>query len=214
MSRQAPGRIRARWITSVGLGAMVALSASGQALAASSWTDPVGDALFHAPAYADIVAGTVTENAGTFEFSLTVAEAIPETPKLTAPGVQALRWVASLELDPTTHPAGWPAAPGNPRSAQALAAEGFVAVVWDGTAFSATFFDRRPLLSGGAVVATAVPFEIDGDTVHMWLDGALIGNPTSFQIGFATAAVTVELGKLVDAKQILDGLSPFYNPWP
>jgi len=216
VSMQAPRQIRPRWITSIGLGAMIALSASGQALAASTWTDPVGDALFHAPAYADIVAGSVVEDGGTFEFTLTVADAIPQAPSLTPPGVQALRWVASLDLDPTSSPVGWPVPqrlPAAPQSSPA-AAEGFLAVAWDGTEFSGMWFDRRPLLSGGDVVATPVPFEIDGDTVRMWLDGALIGDPSSFRIGFATAALTTKLGTVVDQKQILDGLSPFYNQWP
>jgi hypothetical protein len=75
-------------------------------------------------------------------------------------------------------------------------------------------FDRRPLLSGGDVEMTSVPFEIDGDEVHIWLDGGLIGNPASFRVGFVTAALTTELGTTVDQKQILDALSPFYNPWP
>jgi hypothetical protein len=206
--------LRARLAASVGLGAIAALSSLGQAFAATAYTDPVGDALFHAPPYADIVAGAVDENAGIFEFTLTVAGPIPETPRLTPPGVRALRWVVSLDLDPVTSPAGWPFAPGDPRSAQRGAAEGFVAVAWDGTRFSATLFDRRPLLTGGQVVATSVPFEIDGDTVRIWLDGSLIGHPTSFRVGFVTAALTTQLGTVVDIKQLLDVLEPFYNPWP
>jgi len=214
VSGKEPGHIRARWITSVGLGAMVALSSSGQALGATTYTDPVGDAQFHAPAYADIVAGTVGEVGGSFEFTITVADAIPQTPKLTAPGVQALRWVVSLDLDPTTSPVGWPFAPGAPQSAQKGAADAFLAVAWDGTEFSGTLFDRRPLLSGGEVVMTAVPYEIDGDIVHIWLDGALVGDPTSFRFGFVTAALTTELGTIVDVKRLLDYLQPFYNAWP
>ena len=89
-----------------------------------------------------------------------------------------------------------------------------MAVIWDGSAFSAAWFDRRPLLTGGTYTMTSVPFEISGSTVRVWLNGDLIGNPTSFGVGFATAAVTVELGKLIDAKQVLDGLSPFINQWP
>ena len=209
--------LRARLSASMGLGAIVALSSFGQALAATTYTDPVGDALFHAPAYTDILAGSVEEDAGTFEFTMRVAEAIPETPRLTPPGVQGLRWVASLDLDPTTFPIGWPLPqrlPAAPQSAKVAAAEGFVAVAWDGSAFSATFFDRRPLLSGGDVVATSVPFEIDGDTVRIWLDGALIGDPTSFRVGFVTVALTTKLGTIIDQKQLLDVLQPFYNPWP
>ena len=208
MRTRASAGSRGRWIASA-LGLTIAASASGQALATTTYTDPVGDALFHAPAYADIVAGSVEEVGGTFEFVLTVADTIPETPKLTAPGVQALRWVASLDLDPATNPAGWPAAPG-----QAPAAEAFVAVAWDGASFSATLFDRRSLLTGGDVVATTVPFEIDGDEVHMWVDSALLGDPASFRVGFVTVALTTQLGTKVDIKRLLDVLDPFYNPWP
>jgi hypothetical protein len=203
-----------RLTASIALGASVVLSASSPALAATTYTDPVGDALFHAPAYADIVAGTVEKNAGVFEFTMTVAGEIPETPKLTAPGVQALRWVVSLDLDPTTFPVGWPFAPGSANSAQRGAADAFLAVAWDGTAFSGTLFDRRPLLSGGDVAMTSVPFEIDGNRVHMWVDGAAIGDPDSFHFGFVTAALTTKLGTIVDIKQLLDVLQPFYNPWP
>jgi hypothetical protein len=204
----------ARLPVSIGLGALMALSTSGGALASTAYTDAAGDALFHAPAYADVLAGEVELDAGTFEFTMTVADAIPQTPRLTAPGVAALRWAVSLDLDPSASPAGWPAAPGDPRSAQAKAAEGFVALAWDGSAFSATWFDRRPLLTGGSVTTTSVPFEIDGDTVHIWLDGALIGDPASFRVGFVTAAVTTQPGTLVDAKQLLDWVAPFYNAWP
>ena len=210
----AGNSLRARLTASIGLGAIVAVSSYGQALALTTYTDPVGDALFHAPAYADIVAGTVVEDAGTFEFTMPVADEIPETPKLTAPGVEALRWVVSLDLDPTAFPVGWPFAPGAPQSAQNGAAEAFLAVAWDGTEFSGTLFDRRPLLSGGDVEMTSVPFEIDGDEVHIRLDGGLIGIPASFRVGFVTAALTTKLGTTVDQKQILDAVSPFYNAWP
>jgi hypothetical protein len=209
VSVQAPRRTRARLITSVGLGAMVALSATGQALALTTYTDPVGDALFNAPAYLDVVSGTASESAGIFEFTLTVADAIPATPRFTAPGVQGLRWVVSFELDPTTHPQGWPAPPG-----QAPGAEGFISIAWDGHAFTGTFYDRRPLLTGGEVLATSVPFQIDGDTVRVWLDASLIGNPSTFRLGFVTVALTTKLGTKVDIKQLLDVLEPFYNPWP
>ena len=217
MSIHARGHIRTRFITSLALGAVVGLSTVGQALAASSWTDPVGDATFHAPAYADIVAGRVDVDAGTFEFTLTVAEAIPAIPPLQAPGVQGFRWVTSLDLDSTSSPIGWPLPqrlPAAPQSASAARAEGFIAVAWNGSEFSGTWFDRRPLLSGGDVLATSVPFEIDGHTVHMWLDSSLIDDPENFGVGFATVALTTKLGTIIDQKQILDGLQPFYNQWP
>jgi hypothetical protein len=145
---------------------------------------------------------------------MTVAEAIPETPILPPPGVAELRWAVALDLDSTTFPAGWPLAPGDPRSNQSAPAEGFIAVAWTGSAFTGTWFDRRPLLTGGEVEATPVPFEIDGATVHVWLDGALIGDPERFRVGFVTAAETTQLGTLVDVKRLLDYLPQFYNQWP
>ena len=213
MSIYAPGHIRARLITSIGLGAMVALSASGHALAATTYSDPVGDTFYHAPPYSDLVAASVDEDDGTYEFTMTVAGSIPAAPRLTPPGVVELRWVVTLDLDPATNPVGWPFAPGAPQSAQKGAPEGFIAVAWDGNAFSATWYDRRPLLIGGDVQATTVPFEIGGDTVHVWLDGALIDDPASFGVGFVTAALPVLPGN-GGYRRFLDYLQPFYNPWP
>jgi hypothetical protein len=215
---QANGQPRARWATSVGMGALIALSTSGQALAASSWTDAAGDATFRAPGYADIIAGSVSMADGTFELTMTVAAPIPAAPAFVLPGVEELRWAIPLDLDVTTFPAGWPLGPTTEARHETLGLmappEGFAAVSWDGSEFTATWFDRRPLLNGDEVTATAVPFEIDGDTVHIWLDADLIGNPSSFRVGFATAAVTTELGTVVDTKRILDTTQPFYNAWP
>ena len=216
MSTKARSRTRARRITSVALGAIVALSASGQALAATTYTDPVGDARFQAPAYADVVAGSVDLEAGVFEFTVTVAETIPEAPDLPALAADELRWAVPLDLDPTTAPVGWPLAPGADQSTQKSPVEGFMAVAWNGSAFSGTWYDRRPLLSGGEVTATSVPFQIDGATVHIWIDGALIGDPTSFRFGAATAAVQVPFTgrQPIDVKQVIDLLPQFLNQWP
>lgn len=216
MSIQASRHIRARWITSVGLGAMVALSASGNALAATTYTDPVADALYQAPAYADVVAGSVDVEAGVFEFTVTVAGTIPEAPDLPAVAAHELRWAVPLDLDPTTAPVGWPLAPGADQSTRRSPVEGFMAVAWDGSAFSGTWYDRRPLLTGGEVTATPVPFEIDGASVHIWIDGALIGDPTSFRFGAATAAVQVPFTgrQPIDVKVVIDLLPQFLNQWP
>jgi len=209
----APRHHRARWLTAVGLGATIALSASGQALATTTYTDSVGDALFRAPAYLDLVAATVGENAGVFEFTMTVADAIPETPKLTPPGVVEIRWFVTLDLDPATNPVGWPLAPGGRGIGQSAFPEGFVAVAWDGSGFSGTWYDRRPLLSGGEYTATTVPFEIDGDTVRMWLDGELIGDPTTFRVAFGTLALPVLPGN-DGFRRFIDLTQPELNSWP
>jgi hypothetical protein len=194
------------------LAALAATLSSCPVLAATTYTDPAGDALFNAPAYEDIIAGSVDETAGLFEFTLTVAAAIPEAPRLTAPGVQGTRWVVSLDLDPSTAPVGWPFAPADEHSAQRGAAEAFIAVEWNGADFSGTLYDRRPLLSGSHVVTSSVPFEIVGDQVHMWLDSAEIGNPDHLGVNFVTVALTKHLD-VVDLYQIVD-VFPTYNQWP
>ena len=209
----APGRTAPiRFLGAIAVGAIVALSTVGQAIAASSWTDPTGDALFRAPAYADIVAGGVEENGGIFELSMTVADVIPEAPQLPPPAAAELRWAFPIDLDPSTFPIGYPA-PVAPESDQGAPAEGFVALAWNGSAFSATWYDRRPLLTGGEATATSVPFDIDGDMIHVWLDGSLIGDPASFRIGFLTLAVPV-LPPNLGYNRRIDWLNPFYNAWP
>jgi hypothetical protein len=42
----------------------------------------------------------------------------------------------------------------------------------------------------------------------------LIGNAGNFRVGFVTAALTIELGTIVDEKRLREALSPFCNPWP
>lgn len=198
---------RTRMLAQITIGALL-LALPLAASAATTYTDPVGDTLFHAPPYMDIVAAGANEDSGTFEFTMTVAATIPEAPKFNPPGVAATWWVFPLDLDPAAFPVGWPLPPPLGGAAEAL-----IAVGWDGSAFSGTLYDRRPLLVGGDVEVTTVPFEIDGNTVRARLDGALIDDPSSFGWGAVVNGLPVFPGNR-GYSRFVDWLPRFYNPWP
>ena len=62
-------------------------------------------------------------------------------------------------------------APGN-----ALGFDFVVYVSWNGTAFTGAAIDRRPLITGGEAIITAVPFSINGTMVEAALASTLIGD--------------------------------------
>jgi hypothetical protein len=55
-----------------------------------------------------------------------------------------------------------------------------IMVTWDGSAFTGTLIDRRPLLAGGQPVNTSIPFAIDGAAISAEVGASLLGGPSSF----------------------------------
>jgi hypothetical protein len=143
----------------------------------STVSDPVGDALFNAPTFQDIVSVQMTRTAsGDFDLLMEMAGPVPAAPPMPLPASHQIWWVWNLDLDPTTSPRGYPLPAGS-----AIVPEFMVLVSWDGTAFAGTAIDRRPLLSGGEAIITPVPFSIDGTGVEADLASTLIGEvPSSF----------------------------------
>lgn len=160
-------------------------SAVAQPVSAQTSTvvDPVGDAMFNAPVFQDIVFGQMTKTAGgDFELLMEMAGPVPVNPPLPPPARWEIWWVWGFDLDPTTFPQGYPLSPG-----LALYPEFLVYVSWDGTEFAGTAVDRRPLLTGGEAIITPVPFSINGTRVEADLPYALIGDvPPSFGWGPST----------------------------
>ena len=162
-------------------GASITLMASAAAQPVSTQTstvsDPIGDALFNAPGFQDVVSGEMTKtDSGDFKLIMKMAGPVPVNPPLPPPGVSEIWWLWGFDLDPTTSAVGYP-------FLKAYAAPEFVVYVsWDGAEFAGTAVDRRPLLTGGAAIITPVTFSIDGKTVQADLPYTLIGAvPESFR---------------------------------
>ncbi len=170
---------RVAWAAVVMAVAAVAMTPAASASSTSVVTDPVGDAIY-APgitgqAYQDIVEVSITLRHGQFTFVMDLAAPIPDSPPLLPPGVARLTWSWHLDTDPNTAPCGFPHAPGICANA-----EFFVYVLWDGTTFTGLLVDRRPLLTGEEAVLSPVSFTIEGSRITAFVDGAAIGDPSSF----------------------------------
>jgi hypothetical protein len=145
----------------------------------SSVTDPEGDAVasqgngLTGEAYQDIVGAEVTAEGHVFTFTMDVAAAIPAAPVLSH-GITLLEWSWNLNTSPE-FPKGFPFATGN-----VAPPEFMVMVLWNGPTFTGILIDRRPLLTGGDVVITSVPFSIEGATVSASVNASLLGHPSSF----------------------------------
>jgi hypothetical protein len=196
--------------------AAVVLAASSVLAGAltSTATDPEGDlTLFPScdplgcQAYQDIIRVETTKRGGVFVLSMQVAAPIPESPSLQE-GVKQITWDWALDTDPDTFPAGFPLPPSN-----SLDHEFIVWVVWDGHRFAAQLVDRRPLLTGGDVILTSVPFKIKNTEITVILDETLIDDPPAFdwRSGTTIYCAVTEQGNwsLIG----VDGVGPSL-PWP
>jgi hypothetical protein len=175
--------------------------------------DPLGDTARidgpgSTPAFLDIASVSVTRQAGRFEFSMTVAEAVPRQPVLPNQ-VKEIWWMWALDTDPTTFPSGFPRAPG-----QAFPPEFAVAVSWDGTDFTGFLVDRRPTLSGGEPLLTPVAFAVRGTTVTTSLDVAVVEDLATFRFSALTRAW--KGGSGTEGFTFTDylGTPGTFHPWP
>ena len=159
----------------------VAMVAGGVAQPVSAQTvdflDADGDALFHAPAFQDLLLGQLTKDGdGGFQLLMEVAGAVPESPDRPHPANSEIWWTWVFDLDAAT-PKGYP-------FNAARRPEFMVYVRWDGSDFAGFAIDRRPLLTGGEAVVFSVGsfgFNSDRTIIQMELDSALLDDfPESF----------------------------------
>ena len=143
-------------------------------------SDPTGDAVasdgsgvIGAPNQ-DIVSASVGTKGGRFVFGIDVAAALRNHP-VGRPQSVLQEWSWNLNTDPSASPAGFPFAP-----TTAAPPEFIVMVLWNGTRFEASVIDRRPLLAGEEAVITHVPYQIEGESLTVFVDSGLLGNPESF----------------------------------
>jgi hypothetical protein len=158
-------------------------------------TDPLGDAKLNhhndagpgsdkkVPDYLDVIGAEVAKQGRTFVFTESVGADIPSNPSEASGGLtDAQIWIFGLNTDPA-FPQGDPLATGSTNPF-----EFFVDVEWDGTQFVGLLYDRRPLLSGGAMVVTPVPFAIEGTQVKLFVSASLLGDQSTF--GWAAGTLT------------------------
>jgi hypothetical protein len=139
--------------------------------------DAEGDALYRAPAFQDLLLGQVTKDAdGALQLLMEVAGAVPESPDLPRPGNE-IWWTWVFEFDETAEPNGYP-------WIRAHRPEFMVYVRWDDSDFAGFAIDRRPLLTGGDAVVTALSsfgFTSDRTIIEIELESDLVGDfPDSF----------------------------------
>lgn len=151
--------------------------------------DPEGDAFWQGlpalsgadaievPPYRDIIRVEARRSGTTFTFLMDMAGEVPAAPTMILPVVKEMTWFWRLDTDPTTAPAGYPTAPGDP-----VPHEFMVRIVWDGARFRGELIDRRPLLTGGSAIVLPMPFQINGATLSVSVDSPALGDPESLRL--------------------------------
>ena len=119
-----------------------------------------------APAFLDILAASFTIS-NTLTLTVDVAGSLDALPN--PPGSHGLfDWHFALNTDDSTDPPGFPEPPG-----QTAPAEFFVGALWDGTAFSGLFIDRRPALTGQPALLYSIPVSVSGSRITLTVPAAL-----------------------------------------
>jgi len=154
--------------------------ASVAAQAEAAISDPKGDAVasdgsgvIGAP-HQDIVGASVAERGSTFVFGMDVATFL-RAHRNGPPQPVLQEWSWNLNTDPSASPAGFPFA-----AATEAPPEFIVVAFWNGRRFEASVIDRRPLLAGEYAVITPVRYHIERESLTLFVDAAILGNPESF----------------------------------
>ena len=193
---------------------LVSLTALTTRAQTATVTDPQGDAFYtngnEAPAFLDILAASFTIS-DTLTFTVEVAGSLDALPDPPGSGGEFF-WHFGLDTDPSTDPPGFPEPPG-----VAAPPEFTVDALWDGTALSGQFLDRRPALTGGSALLYSIPVSVSGSRITLIVPVALAaqvqplpGATWNCRTGWNN---TYLLGHGTDAIHDADHL-PSRQPWP
>jgi hypothetical protein len=168
--------------------------------------DARGDALVP-EAYLDSVSAHVSKNGRDFEFSFTLAEAVPPSFDVAAEW-DGLFWSFCLDTDPRMALAGYPFS----LSTEA-ACELIVIARSTGGAITSILLDRRPLENAEDALTVPVPIAVDGATVTSTVPARRLGNPSHFRWVMKTSEVALPLGNdnFLDLDEVPDGR---WARWP
>lgn len=146
---------------------LTALTARAQTVTV---TVPPHDAFYsnghEAPAFLNILAASFTVS-DTLTFTVDVAGSLDALPDPPGSGGEFF-WHFGLDTDPSTDPPGFPEPPG-----VAASPEFTVDALWDGTAFSGEFLDRRPALTDGSALLYSIPVSVSGSRITLTVPAAL-----------------------------------------
>jgi hypothetical protein len=176
--------------------------------------DPAGDTIFaHDAPFQDVIRAQLTRMAcGDFKLFMEVAVPVPVAPLLPPAGKSQIWWMWAFDLDPAPLPRGYPWHDGGSQNQLGRPAEFIVYVSWDGTKFEGTAIDRRPLLTGGELILTSVPFRIDGKILQADLASEVIGTvPASFPWGPFTMSWSGPVG--TEAARWADYFDGYFEDW-
>jgi hypothetical protein len=191
-----------------------AVTAHAHTCATLAAVDAQGDAFYsnghEAPAFLDILAGSFTV-CDTLTFTVDVAGSLDALPN--PPGAGGVFfWNFGLNSDPSTNPPGLPSPPGQTGSPEFL-----VYALWDGTAFSGVFLDRRPALIGQPALLYSIPVSVSGSriilTVPTYLAALVQPLPGASWYCITGWDNTTLFGMGTDAIHIVDILGGL-QPWP
>ena len=192
---------------------LAALTARAQTAAV---IDPQGDAFYgngnEAPAFLDILAASITIS-DTLTLTVDVAGSLDALPN--PPGSGGIfDWHFALNTDNSTDPPGFPFPPG-----QTAGSEFGVDALWDGTAFSGVFVDRRPALTGQPALLYSIPVSVSGSRITLTVPAALAAKVRAAVVlpgatwNCSTVLVnTFLLGRGTDDAHLADTIGR--QPWP
>jgi hypothetical protein len=167
--------------------------------------DPRGDA--GGPEdYLDVLSADVSKSRGAFEFSFTLAQAVPNAFDVPAEWDE-LFWTFCLDMNPRA-PVGYPFA-----STTAVSCEFIVIARSTGGPITGVLIDRRPLVNVEDAITSSIPVVVRDAAIRATVPAARLGHPRELRWVMKTSEVTLPLGNddFVDWDQVPDGR---FARWP
>jgi hypothetical protein len=146
-----------------------------------------GDA-FVSEGYLDALSADVSKSDGRFQFSFTLAEAVPASFDVPAPW-DALFWSFCLDIDLRRSPIGYPF-----DLTTAAPCEFIVAARSTGGPITGVLIDRRPLVNADAAIRVSIPVTVDGVEMRTTVPASRLGRPHRLRWVMATTELQLPLG--------------------
>jgi hypothetical protein len=173
--------------------------------------DPKGDALVpEAIGYLDALSAHVSKSGGAFEFSFTLAEAVPASFDVPA-GWDALFWSFCLDMDPRHAPIGYPFA-----FTTAAPCEFIIVARSTGGPITGVLIDRRPLVNADDAITVSIPITVSATEIRATVPASRLGRPRRLRWVMKTSEVTLPLGNdnFVDLEEVPDESFTRPGRWP